>query len=108
MLIRLYVRLAGDRLEDRRTAHHHDRAASKSPLPQSQYVARSKHQLNSPVTSELIFELYSAPSLTFGIDSLFAFSRQQHQDGLAISLGNHASTVIPVVGGKGLMSRGKR
>ncbi|WVR03473.1 hypothetical protein IAU60_000464 [Kwoniella sp. DSM 27419] len=60
------------------------------------------------MTSELLFELYGAPSVTFGIDSLFAFSRQQHQDGLAISLGHQASTVIPVLGGKGILSRAKR
>lgn len=60
------------------------------------------------MTSELLFELYNAPSVTYGVDSLFAFSRQGHQDGLAISLGNHASTVIPVVGGKGITSRAKR
>ncbi|WVQ64772.1 uncharacterized protein L199_002940 [Kwoniella botswanensis] len=60
------------------------------------------------MTSELLFELYNAPSVTFGIDSLFAFSRQKHQDGLAVSLGHQASTVIPVVNGRGIMSRAKR
>jgi hypothetical protein len=61
-----------------------------------------------PVTSELLFELYSAPSVTYGIDSLFAFSRHRHQDGLAVSLGHNASTVIPVVNGRGVLSRAKR
>ncbi|WWC58082.1 uncharacterized protein I303_100617 [Kwoniella dejecticola CBS 10117] len=60
------------------------------------------------MTSELLFELYNAPSVTFGIDSLFAFSRQKHQDGLAVSLGHQASTVIPILNGKGIMSRAKR
>ncbi|WVQ93832.1 hypothetical protein IAU59_000910 [Kwoniella sp. CBS 9459] len=60
------------------------------------------------MTSELLFELYNAPAVTFGIDSLFAFSRQKHEDGLAISLGHQASTVIPVLGGKGILSRAKR
>jgi actin-related protein 5 len=63
---------------------------------------------DAPVTSELLFELYGAPSVTFGIDSLFAFSRQKHQDGLAINLGYNATTVIPVVAGRGILSRAKR
>jgi actin-related protein len=52
--------------------------------------------------------MYNIPSVTYGIDSLFAYSRQKQPDGLAISLGNNASTVIPVVGGRGILSRAKR
>ena len=52
--------------------------------------------------------MYNAPSVTYGIDSLFAFSRQQKNDGLVISLGHNASTITPVVGGKGILSRAKR
>lgn len=63
---------------------------------------------NKAVTSELLFELYNAPSVTYGIDSMFAFSRQGHQNGLALSLGNYASTVIPVVGGRSIISQAKR
>lgn len=64
--------------------------------------------LSLTVTSELLFELYNAPSVTYGIDSLFAFSRQKHEDGLVLSLGHNATTVIPVVGGRGVLSRAKR
>ncbi|ORY34334.1 putative actin-like protein ARP5 [Naematelia encephala] len=60
------------------------------------------------MTSELLFELYGAPSVTYGIDSLFAFSRHRHPDGLAINMGHNASTVIPVVDGRGILSRSKR
>ncbi|KAK4686158.1 actin-related protein 5, partial [Tremellales sp. Uapishka_1] len=60
------------------------------------------------MTSEILFELYNAPSVTYGIDSLFAFSRQKHSDGLSISLGHNSSTIIPVVAGKGVLSRAKR
>ncbi|WVQ80378.1 hypothetical protein IAT38_002483 [Cryptococcus sp. DSM 104549] len=60
------------------------------------------------MTSELLFELYNAPSVTFGIDSLFAFSRQKKQDGLAINFGHQATTVIPIFDGKSLISRAKR
>lgn len=60
------------------------------------------------MTSELLFEMYNAPSVTYGVDSLFAFSRQKKSEGLAISLGHNASTIIPVVSGKGVLSRAKR
>lgn len=60
------------------------------------------------VTSELLFELYGAPSVTYGVDSLFAFSRQQHRDGMALNLGHNSTTVIPVVDGRGILSRAKR
>jgi actin-related protein 5 len=52
--------------------------------------------------------MYNAPSVTYGIDSLFAFSRQKHSDGLAINMGHNATTVIPVVNGRGILSRSKR
>jgi actin-related protein 5 len=60
------------------------------------------------VTSELLFEMFNVPSVTYGVDSLFAFSRQKHADGLAINMGHNATTVVPVVGGKGVLSRAKR
>lgn len=60
------------------------------------------------MTSEILFELYGAPEVSYGIDSLFAFSRHKKQDGLAINLGHNASTIIPVVDGKGILSRAKR
>lgn len=60
------------------------------------------------MTSELLFEMYNAPSVTYGIDSLFAFSRQGKSEGLSIGMGHNATTIIPVVGGKGILSRAKR
>lgn len=60
------------------------------------------------VTSELLFELYGAPEVTYGIDSLFAFSRHGHKDGLSVHLGHNATTVIPVVDGRGVLTRAKR
>lgn len=60
------------------------------------------------MTSELLFEMYNAPSVTYGIDSLFAFSRQGKSDGLSIGMGHNATTIIPVVEGKGILSRAKR
>lgn len=46
--------------------------------------------------------------MSYGIDSLFAFSRHHQKDGLSIHMGHNASTVIPVVDGRGIISRAKR
>lgn len=81
------------------------------------------------LTSELLFEAYSAPSVVYGIDGLFGFhhrlcsgsipgqikwpdlkkmEKMPEKDGLVISMGHWSTTVIPVLGGKGLMDRAKR
>ncbi|WVN87297.1 uncharacterized protein L203_102475 [Cryptococcus depauperatus CBS 7841] len=60
------------------------------------------------MTSELLFELYNTPAVTFGIDSLFAFSRLGKRDGLAINMGHQATTVIPIYDGKASIGRSKR
>lgn len=65
-------------------------------------------QADMAVTSEILFELYGAPEVTYGIDSLFAFSRQKRRDGLSVHLGHNATTLIPVVDGKGDLTRAKR
>lgn len=64
--------------------------------------------LTNAVTSEILFELYQPPSVTYGIDSLFAFNTQQKKDGLAINMGNTSTTLIPVLNGRGDLSRAKR
>jgi actin-related protein 5 len=70
----------------------------------------------TPVTSELMFELYSVPSLAYCVDAVMAFY-QNHlpadnqswtTDGIVLSF-NHASTsVIPMLEGKSLMNLAKR
>lgn len=61
--------------------------------------------------SELLFETYSAPSVSYGIDALFAYRQNVNSPtstGLVISSGNHATHVIPVVQGRGILSQAKR
>ena len=61
--------------------------------------------------SELLFETYSAPSVSYGIDALFSFRQNvnaSNSTGLVISAGNHATHVIPVVQGRGILSQAKR
>jgi actin-related protein 5 len=55
------------------------------------------------VVTELIFEGYNAPSLTYGIDALFSYNYNGGRTGLVLSSGNTATHLIPVVDGKGLI-----
>lgn len=68
--------------------------------------------------SELIFESYGAPSLAYGLDSLFSFHANSPSppnssypftsDGLVISSSTASTHVIPVLGGRGVLSRSKK
>lgn len=61
--------------------------------------------------SELLFETYSAPSISYGIDALFSYRQNvtdSNSTGLVISSGNHATHVIPVIRGRGILSQAKR
>lgn len=60
------------------------------------------------VMSELLFEAYSVPSVTYGVDTLFSFSRTGARDGVAIGMGNASTHIIPVVGGRGIMSSARQ
>lgn len=51
--------------------------------------------------SELLFECYDIPSVTYGIDSLFSFYHNKIGDnGLIISFGYHTTHVIPILNRK--------
>lgn len=61
--------------------------------------------------TELLFEGYRAPSIAYGIDSLFSYHANggTMEDGsIIISSGNTATHVIPTLGGKGVLSKTKR
>lgn len=61
--------------------------------------------------SELLFETYSAPSISYGIDALFSYRQNidtMNGTGLVVSLGTHATHVIPVIDGRGIFSQAKR
>lgn len=84
------------------------------PILLSERLATPSH--SRALTSELIFELYSAPYLTYCVDSLMSFyqnnqpqpSESHTADGLVISLNTASTSVIPILHGKGIMSRSKR
>lgn len=54
--------------------------------------------------TELMFECYSASSLAYGIDSLFAYKYNRGSTGLIISSAHTSTHVIPVLNGKAIMS----
>ncbi|KAF7306352.1 hypothetical protein MIND_00426400 [Mycena indigotica] len=62
------------------------------------------------LTSELLFEQYRAQSVTYCVDAVMSFYHNNglNQDGLVLSFNNASTSVIPVLGGKGILSHAKR
>lgn len=68
------------------------------------------------VTSELMFEQYSVPSLAYCVDSVMSFYHNNEpfnnspfaKDGLVVSFNTASTSVVPILSGKGLMSHAKR
>lgn len=58
--------------------------------------------------NEILFECYSAPSVAYGIDSLFAYQYNGGTDGLVISSSHSSTHVIPVLNSKPLLSNSAR
>ena len=54
--------------------------------------------------NELLFECYGAPSVAYGIDSLFSYRHNKGSSGLIISSSHSSTHVIPVLKGKAIMS----
>ncbi len=52
--------------------------------------------------NEVLFECYSAPSVTYGIDSLFSYHHNRGTSGLVISSSHTATHLVPVLKGKSL------
>lgn len=63
---------------------------------------------SSTETTELLFETYRAPSINYGLDSLFSAHANGLTDALVVSSGHASTTVIPLVAGRGLLSSAKR
>ncbi|EAW13513.1 actin-related protein ARP5 [Aspergillus clavatus NRRL 1] len=66
--------------------------------------------LNYPrrMMNEILFECYSAPSVAYGIDSLFSYRYNKGTDGLVISSSHTSTHVIPVLNSKALLSNCSR
>ncbi|KII86512.1 hypothetical protein PLICRDRAFT_165106 [Plicaturopsis crispa FD-325 SS-3] len=68
------------------------------------------------LTSELMFEQYSVPSLAYTVDAVMSFYQNDRpqisnpftSDGLVVSFNTASTSVIPILSGKGIMSHSKR
>jgi len=58
--------------------------------------------------SEILFECYSAPSVGYGIDSLFSYKYNKGNSGLLISSSHSSTHVIPVLNSKPIMASASR
>ncbi|KAK4155779.1 actin-like protein arp5 [Chaetomidium leptoderma] len=58
--------------------------------------------------SEMIFECYGAPSVVYGIDSLFSYRHNQGKTGLVVSSSYSATHLIPVYNSKAMLSQAIR
>jgi len=58
--------------------------------------------------SEMLFELYEAPAVAYGIDSLFSYAYNGGNTGIVINGGYTATTVVPVLNKKPLLSHATR
>jgi actin-related protein 5 len=58
--------------------------------------------------TEIIFEAYSAPSLAYGIDSLFSYDYNNGKTGLVVSSSHSSTHLIPVLNSKAILSQATR
>lgn len=58
--------------------------------------------------SEILFEAYGAPSVAYGIDSLFSYRYNDGKHGLVISSSYTATHLIPVINSKAVLSHATR
>lgn len=58
--------------------------------------------------SELLFEGYRVPSVSYAVDSLASFYQSDQKDGLIISSSTMSTHIIPVLDGKGVLGSAKR
>ncbi|KAF2745104.1 actin-like ATPase domain-containing protein [Sporormia fimetaria CBS 119925] len=58
--------------------------------------------------SEILFECYGAPSVAYGIDSLFSYSYNGGKHGLVVSSSYSSTHLIPVVDSKAILSQATR
>lgn len=58
--------------------------------------------------TEIIFECYNAPSLAYGIDSLFSYDYNNGKTGLVVSASHSSTHVIPVLNSKAILTQATR
>ncbi|KIW90727.1 uncharacterized protein Z519_08510 [Cladophialophora bantiana CBS 173.52] len=68
------------------------------PLVVTEPVANLGHSRR--MMNEMLFECYNAPSVTYGIDSLFSYRQNKGQSGLIVSSSHTSTHIIPVLNRK--------
>ena len=58
--------------------------------------------------TEIVFECYGAPSLAYGIDSLFSYRQNKGNTGLVVSSSYTSTHIIPVYNAKAMLSQAVR
>lgn len=64
--------------------------------------------MDHTVMNEILFECYSAPSVTYGIDSLFSYRQNRGKSGLVLSSSHSSTHLIPVLDSKPILSMSSR
>lgn len=64
--------------------------------------------LMSTAMSEILFECYGAPSVAYGIDSLFSYNYNGGRNGLVVSSSYTSTHLIPVIESKALLPQATR
>lgn len=76
------------------------------PIVMTEAVANLPYSRKS--MTEIIFECYGAPSLAYGIDSLFSYRQNKGTTGLVVSSSYTSTHVIPVYNAKAMLGQAIR
>ncbi|KAF4974656.1 hypothetical protein FZEAL_8456 [Fusarium zealandicum] len=80
--------------------------AIEVPIVMTEAVANLPYSRKS--MTEIIFECYGAPSLAYGIDSLFSYRHNKGKTGLVVSSSYTSTHVIPVYNSKAMLAQATR
>lgn len=64
--------------------------------------------MNAAAMTEILFECYRAPSVAYGIDSLFSYRHNKGKTGVVVSSSNTSTHVIPVYNSKAMLAQAIR
>ncbi|XP_037936479.1 actin-related protein 5 [Teleopsis dalmanni] len=77
------------------------------PIVLTEAIGNPNH--SRKLMSELLFECYNVPAVSYGIDSLFSLHHNSlHEDALILSFGYFTTHVIPVLNGKLQAAKARR
>ncbi|KAI8279719.1 Actin-like protein [Colletotrichum sp. SAR11_57] len=83
-----------------------DDASIDVPIVMTEAVANLPYSRKS--MTEIVFECYGAPSVAYGIDSLFSYRHNKGNTGIVVSSSYTSTHVIPVYNHKAMLSQATR